>query len=239
LAPVGRIFAIGDPHLSSARPKPMDIFGAHWENHAERFFDAARLLVSAEDLLIVAGDISWAMKLDEALPDLDDIGELPGRKLLLKGNHDYWWQSRSKIERAVHSSISLLHCDSFVFGDVAIAGGRGWTLPGDEYFTDEDERIYRREVERIRLSLESLEGKRYERLLAALHFPPMNSRHESTEVTGLLERYGVEVCIYGHLHGDGIRAGFEGVRNGVRYKLLSADSVGFVPVEVYPGLFAA
>jgi predicted phosphohydrolase len=217
----------------------MDVFGAHWANHADRIFEAAQRLVNAEDLLIIAGDISWATKLAEALPDLDDIGSLPGRKLLLKGNHDYWWQARSKIERAVHPSIALLHCDSFVFGDVAIAGGRCWTLPGDEWFTDDDERIYRREIERLKLSFESLTGKPHRRLLAALHFPPMNSRHDATEVTELLERYGVEVCVYGHLHGDGIRAGFEGVRNGVRYKLVSADSVGFTPVEVYPGLFPA
>jgi predicted phosphohydrolase len=214
----------------------MDIFGPQWGNHAERIFTACRRLVTDQDLVIFAGDISWAMRLEEALPDLEDIAALPGRKLLLKGNHDYWWQSRSKIERAVDSSIALLHCDSFVFGKVAIAGGRGWTIPGDEYATPEDEKIYRRELERLRLSFESLAGKRYDHLVAALHYPPMTSRHEPSEVTELIERYGAEVCIYGHLHGDGISAGFTGVRNGVRYQLLSADSVNFAPVEVVPAL---
>jgi uncharacterized protein len=233
---VPKIFAIGDPHLSRARPKPMDVFGAHWENHGERIFAACRELVGPDDLLVLAGDISWATRLDEALPDLEDIGRLPGRKLLLKGNHDFWWQSRAKIERAVDASISLLQNDSYVFGNVAIAGGRGWTLPGDEYFTDEDEKIYRRELERLRLSFESLAGKSFDHLVAALHYPPMSSRRESSEVTALLERYGVEVCIYGHLHGDGIAAGFTGTRNGIRYQLLSADSVGFRPVEVAPAL---
>jgi predicted phosphohydrolase len=233
---VARIFAIGDPHLSRAKPKPMDVFGAHWTDHAERIFAACRELAGEDDLTIFAGDISWATRLDDALADLADIGALPGRKLLLKGNHDFWWQSRAKIERAVDPSIALLQNDSYLFGDVAIAGGRGWTLPGDEYFTDEDAKIYRREIERLRLSFESLAGKRFAHLVAALHFPPMNSRHEDTEVTAMLERYGVETCVYGHLHGDGLRAGFTGVRGGIRYQLLSADSVGFAPVEVAPAL---
>jgi len=215
----------------------MDIFGSHWENHGDRIFAAARERLTGDDLLIVAGDISWATRLEEALPDLNDIGALPGSKLLLKGNHDYWWQSRSKIERAVDPSIALLHCDSIVFGDVAIVGGRGWTLPGEHGFTSEDEKIYRRELGRLELSLKSLAGKRHAKLLAALHFPPMNSRHEDSEVTSLLERFDVDVCIYGHLHGDGIAAGFNGVRNGIRYQLLSADSVGFAPLEVFPALF--
>lgn len=233
-----RIFAIGDPHLSRAVAKPMDIFGDHWIDHSERLFSACRAMVGPDDLLIIAGDISWALKLEEAVPDLDDIAALPGTKLLLRGNHDYWWQSRSKIERVVDPSIHLLQNDSFLFGDVAIAGGRGWTLPGDPYATPEDERIFRRELERLRLSFKSLVGKRYERVMAALHYPPTTASGEATPVTELLEAHGVEVCIYGHLHGAGIAAGFTGVRNGITYKLLSADAVGFSPVEVAPALFA-
>ncbi len=231
-----RIWAIGDPHLSRARPKPMDVFGAGWTAHAERIFAACRARVASDDVLIFAGDISWASRLEEALPDLADIAALPGRKLLLKGNHDYWWQSRAKIERAVDASISLLQNDSYVFGDVAVAGGRGWTLPGDASFTDEDAKIYHRELERLRLSFESLAGKSYRHLLAVLHYPPMNSRHENTEVTALLQRFGVEACVYGHLHGAGHAAGFSGERDGIRYRLLSADAVGFAPVEVAPAL---
>lgn len=234
---MGRIYAIGDPHLSRARPKPMDVFGEHWTDHGPRIFDACRRLLRDDDLMIFAGDISWAMRLEDALPDLEDIGSLPGRKLLLKGNHDYWWHSRAKVERAVDPSISLLHCDSIVFDGTAICGGRGWTLPGSDEYTAEDEKIFRRELERIRLSLESLAGKRYERVLAALHYPPLTSRGEPTEVTELLERYGVETCIYGHLHGPGIAAGFTGEFRGIAYKLLSADAVDFTPVEVFPGMF--
>jgi predicted phosphohydrolase len=234
---LGRIFALGDPHLSRAKPKPMDVFGAHWSDHANRIFAACRERLAGDDLMIFAGDISWATKLEEALPDLDDIGALPGTKLLLKGNHDFWWQSRAKIERAVHPSIRLLQNDSYLFGDVAIAGGRGWTIPGDDFFGPDDEKIYRRELERLRLSFESLAGKRYAHLLAVLHYPPMTQAHEATEVTELLERYGAEVCVYGHLHGDSIPTAFNGIRNGVRYRLLSADAAGFEPVEVAPALF--
>lgn len=234
---MGRIFAIGDPHLSRAKPKPMDVFGPAWIDHDERIFEACRELATPDDLIIFAGDISWATRLDDALPDLHDIGALPGRKLLLRGNHDFWWQSRTKIERVIDPSISLLQNDSYVFGDVAIAGGRGWTIPGDEYATPDDEKIYRRELERLRLSFQSLAGKPYRRLLAAMHFPPMTSRQEATEVTDLLHQFHVDVCIYGHLHGDGIAAGFTGLKDGIRYQLLSADSVGFRPVEVAPALF--
>jgi len=214
----------------------MDVFGDQWTNHGERIFAACRDRVADDDVLVFAGDISWATRLEDALPDLEDIGRLPGRKLLLKGNHDFWWHSRSKIERAVDPSIALLQNDSYVFGDVAVAGGRGWTLPGDESFTATDEKIYRRELERLRLSFESLAGKAYSHLVAVLHYPPMNSRHEATEVTDLLHRYGVETCVYGHLHGDGHRAGFSGERDGIRYRLLSADAVGFAPVEVAPAM---
>src|SRR5438045_1849691 len=115
---MNRIFAIGDSHLSRAKPKPMEVFGDNWTNHGERIFDACRRLVGPDDLLMIVGDISWATRLDEAIPDLEDIGALPGRKLLLRGNHDYWWQSRTKIERAVDPSIVLLQNDSFLFGDV-------------------------------------------------------------------------------------------------------------------------
>lgn len=233
---VARIFALGDPHLSRARPKPMDMFGEHWTEHGDRIFAACRETVGPDDLMIFAGDISWATKLDEALPDLEDIGKLPGTKLLLKGNHDFWWTSRTKIERVVDPSVRLLQNDSYVFGDVAIAGGRGWTLPGDAFFTPDDEKIYLRELARLRLSFESLAGRDYRHLVAALHYPPMNSRHEASAVTELLEAYGVEACIYGHLHGDGIAAGFTGERNGINYRLLSADSVGFRPVEVAPAM---
>ncbi len=233
---VARIFALGDPHLSRARPKPMDVFGDQWTDHGERIFAACREMVGPDDLMIFAGDISWATKLDDALPDLEDIGKLPGTKLLLKGNHDFWWTSRAKVERVIDPSVRLLQNDSHVFGDVAIAGGRGWTLPGDAFFTSDDEKIYLRELARLRLSFESLAGKAYRHLVAALHYPPMNSLHEASAVTELLEAYGVEACIYGHLHGDGIAAGFTGERNSIRYTLLSADAVGFRPVEVAPAM---
>jgi hypothetical protein len=210
----------------------MEVFGPAWTDHSERIFAACREVLTDDDLLVVTGDISWATKLDDARLDLDDIGALPGRKLLLRGNHDYWWQSRAQIEAVLHPSIALLQNDSYVFGDTAIVGGRGWVVPGDDWFRAEDQKVYHRELERLRLSLASLRGKRFSRLVAALHFPPMNRRHEPSQVTALLAKYGVELCVYGHLHGEGITAGFEGVMDGVRYKLVSADSTGFRPWQL-------
>ncbi|HOA36172.1 MAG TPA: metallophosphoesterase [Bacillota bacterium] len=227
------IWAIADLHLSHDRAKPMDIFGPCWENHAEKIAANWRRLVGGDDLVIVAGDISWAMQLSEAAADLNWIASLPGRKLLLRGNHDYWWSSISKVRAALPPGMAALQNDHYVFEDWAICGSRGWICPGEEGFDSEhDEKIYRREIGRLELSLESARLAGRERIVAALHYPPFNRQGSPSGFTGLLERYGVSYCVYGHIHDEGRDRLFQGERGGVNYIFVAADGVDFTPVRV-------
>ena len=194
-----RIFAIADPHLSKAQPKPMSIFGGNWEEHPEAFLNGWRETVQPEDVVIVPGDISWAMRLEEALLDLQDIADLPGTKIILRGNHDYWWASISKVRKALPQGMYALQNDSLVMGGVAIAGTRGWDTPQSRPLGAEDEKIYLREVERLKLSLESLKKTPFQKLIVALHFPP--TLGEANGFTELLDQYRPHAVVYGHLHG--------------------------------------
>lgn len=240
-----RIFAIGDLHLSHARPKPMSIFGEHWRDHAEKIALNWGAIARPEDLLLLVGDLSWAMRLDEARPDLDYIARLPGRKIILKGNHDYWWSSKAKVRQLCDASIDILQADSIIIEDVAIAGTRGWQCPGNmssadmmaegerKGYREEDRKIYEREVGRLKIALESLRGKAYRHLIVALHYPPVNERYEPSGFTELIDQYGAAVCVYGHLHGESIRSAFNAQRNATRYQLVSADSVDFTPLQIF------
>ena len=227
------IWAIADLHLSHDRAKPMDIFGPCWENHAEKIAANWRRLVGGDDLVIVAGDISWAMQLSGAADDMNWIAALPGRKLLLRGNHDYWWSSISKVRAALPPGMAALQNDHYVFEDWAICGSRGWICPGEEGFDSEhDEKIYRREIGRLELSLESARLAGRERIVAALHYPPFNRQGSPSGFTELLERYGVSYCVYGHIHDEGRDRLFQGERGGVNYIFVAADGVDFTPVPV-------
>ncbi|MCL6568392.1 MAG: metallophosphoesterase [Meiothermus silvanus] len=227
-----RVFAIADPHLSRAFPKPMDIFGGNWEGHPEAFFSGWREMVGPEDLVIIAGDISWAMRLEDALLDLQDIAKLPGTKVLLRGNHDYWWGSIGRVRSALPNSMYALQNDSLVIGDVAIAGTRGWDVPGSRELTPEDAKIYRREVERLRLSLESLKGKPYGYLVLALHYPPFGPGGEKSAFTDLIEQYRPDAVLYGHLHGaDGRRLPQDW--KGIPLHFVAADYLQFKPKLIF------
>jgi uncharacterized protein len=196
-----RLFAIADPHLSSVHPKPMSVFGGNWSGHPAIFFDRWRETVLEDDVVIVAGDISWALKLEDALPDLLSIADLPGRKVILRGNHDYWWPSISKLRNALPFNMQALQNDSIVIGDTAICGTRGWTCPGNDDFTNEDEKIYARELERFKLALQSLKDKSYKKLVIALHYPPTNGVFAPSGFTDLIEQAKPDAVVYGHLHG--------------------------------------
>ncbi len=228
------LYAIGDLHLPGGEDKPMSVFGPRWENHMARISQAWRETVSPEDTVLIPGDISWAMKTEDALRDLQTIAELPGRKVLIRGNHDYWWNSISRLRAALPPGMTALQHDAADLGDCVVCGTRGWSIPtGETPLMPEDEKIYRRELIRLELALGAAERIAAGRpVIAMLHYPPLYETERETEFTRLLEAAGVRLCVYGHLHGAGIRAGFNGTLNGIAYRLTSCDSLGFRPLKL-------
>jgi predicted phosphohydrolase len=172
--------------------------------------------------------------MESARADLERIGKMRGRKILVKGNHDYWWQSRAKMKKMLDPSIEILQASSTVINRVAIAGTRGWLCPNDTFFEREDERIYEREVGRLKDALESLRPRRaeYDRLIVALHYPPTNDKHEQSGFTDLIDEHDADICVYGHLHGESIKTALTGKRNRTAFFLVSADAVNFSPAEI-------
>ncbi len=226
-----RLFAIADPHLSRAQPKPMDIFGPGWEGHPQAFFRGWRSVVGAHDIVLVPGDISWAMRLEEALPDLSDIAELPGRKVLLRGNHDYWWPSLARLRGALPEGMYAVQNDALELDGVVIAGTRGWLCPGTHGFTSQDDKIYRRELERLRLSLAAAQRLEGNYRVVMLHFPPTNSRLDPSGFTELIEEAQPDALVYGHVHGE--QLGLLTELDGVDVHFVAADALGFVPRLVH------
>lgn len=231
-----KIWGISDLHLSFSTDKPMDIFGDHWRDHPKKMAEAWDNLVSDNDLVLVPGDLSWAMKLTEAEQDLKWIGERPGIKILVKGNHDLWWSSISKVRSFLPKSCVALQNDAYDAGEVVIAGSRCWTAPGSFDYTEHDEKIYLRELERLKMSLNQAQKMAQGRpIIAAIHYPPFTMRKENTKFADLLEQYDVKVCVYGHLHGQkSFQYAFEGERNGIIYMMLSCDYLKFKPRLVWP-----
>lgn len=237
------IFAIGDLHLSMNEnvEKPMDIFGGPWIDHVDKLQREWDTLVTEKDLMIIPGDISWALKLPEAMTDLDWIHDRPGRKVLFKGNHDLWWSSKSRLNK-LYEDMIFIQNDFFVLGDVAICGSRGWVCPGNDPHNEDyklqDMKIYRRELLRLEMSLEAASLAGYGRggkgkIIGVLHFPPTNDRKESSGFTDLFTQYGASVVIYAHLHGtDNFTKGLKGIFNGVEYKLVSLDYLKGKPVKI-------
>jgi predicted phosphohydrolase len=223
------VFAIADLHLAFSVDKPMDRFGPQWVGHPEKIARAWRAAVGPQDTVLVAGDTSWAMRLDEARADLQYLADLPGRKLLLRGNHDYWWGSLAKVRAALPSGIEVLQHDAHQVEDCWVAGARGWLLP-DPQRTASDRAIYERELGRLRLSLEATgpNGRR----LAMLHYPPWLPGIESTAVRDLLQEFGVEICVYGHLHAMAKGTYPDGVYDGMQVHCVSADLVDFAPRRI-------
>ncbi len=226
------VFAIADLHLSLGTDKPMDIFHG-WDNYLERLTANWKKLISDDDTVVIAGDISWAMKLSECEKDFSYINSLPGEKIFLKGNHDYWWDTVSKINRFLNendfNTIKILFNNSFEVEDFVLCGTRGWGLDCEK---NEDIRILNRECGRLRLSLESASDSDKEKIVF-LHYPPIFGESICEEIISILEEYNVKKCYYGHIHGNNmIRAAFNGEYNGINFKLISCDSVSFTPVLV-------
>ena len=230
-----KIFAIGDLHLSfdNRIEKPMDVFGPSWEGHATRLKEAWLEKITDEDIVIVPGDISWGLRLEEALEDLEWLSKLPGLKVFVRGNHDLWWQSIGKINK-LHENMIFLQNNCFMLDDgTAICGSRGWTCPGSEEFSEQDQKIYDREIIRLEMSLKEAKERGARKIICALHFPPTNDKKQPSDFTRLMEEHGVSKCVYGHLHGkDGFKNALNKVLNGVDYQLVSLDYLECVPVEV-------
>lgn len=224
------IYAIGDLHLSGNPPsKPMEIFGEHWQGHAAKVAANWQQLVTDDDTVIICGDTSWAMDLQAALTDLNWIAMLPGRKIIMRGNHDYWWTSLKKMQQATENKFSFLQNNFYTCGDTAICGSRGWLLPSSESFTNDDAAIYRREGMRLEASLAAAKQAGYDDIIAALHYPPLYDAGNESIFAELLESYGVRHCVFGHIHGSEAGLVFEGVRKGITYKLVSCDTQNFLP----------
>jgi predicted phosphohydrolase len=223
-----RVFAIADPHLSRAQPKPMTIFGPEWEGHPEAFFGGWREVVRDDDLVLVPGDLSWALRLEDALVDLGDIAELPGRKVILRGNHDYWWPSVSKLRAVLPAGMRAVQNDALVEDGVIVAGSRGWICPGTHGYSEQDEKIYRRELERLRLSLASARKLTGEAFVVMMHFPPVNSRLEPSGFTELLLEAAPDALVFGHVHGEPADRVVPDLP-GIDVHFVAADALGFRP----------
>lgn len=229
------VYAISDLHLSTNSDKPMDVFGGNWEGHLEKIKTDWRAKVKGEDVVLIAGDISWAMKLSAALEDLRCLVDLPGKKVFIRGNHDYWWNGITKLrESAPDDSFIFLQTDSVKIENFVIVGSRGWTCPGSPDFTEQDEKLYLRESERFRLAFADAEKQIEEgdKLLVMIHYPPFNLKREDSNFTRLFEEKGVEKVIFGHLHGS-MFFPLESEKNGVEYHLTSCDKTGFRLVKIY------
>lgn len=221
------LYAIGDTHLSLASGKPMDVFGGGWEGYVDKL-RAGFARVRPEDTVVLCGDLSWAMSLEEGAQDFAFLDALPGRKLLLKGNHDYWWNTAAKMNRFFQASgfstLHILHNNCYEYGPYALCGTRGWF-----YEEKGEQKVFLRELLRLEASLKAA-GER--RKLCFLHYPPCYQGYACREIMELLERYGVELCCYGHLHGRSHRLAVEGKYGLVSYRLVAADYVDFQPQKI-------
>lgn len=228
------IYAIGDLHLSFSPEveKPMDLFGNAWKDHAERLKKNWLELINTDDTVIIPGDISWGLRLSEAMPDLEWIDSLPGKKVIFKGNHDLWWQSISKLNN-LYDSICFVQNTAYEAEGYYICGSRGWIGPGHDDFKEPDAKIYRRELMRIQMSLDDAKRQGAEKIIGALHYPPSSGSKVGSSITDMFQAAGAEQVVYGHLHGaDSQRSGLKGIYNGVEYKLVSLDYLNCRPLLI-------
>ncbi|WP_352417163.1 metallophosphoesterase, partial [Clostridium tertium] len=222
------LYAISDLHLAFTTDKPMDIFGAKWLKHDEKIKENWIKKITDEDTVLIAGDISWSMRSDESKVDLDWIDALPGKKIISKGNHDYWWGGISKLNR-MYENTKFLQNNFYTYEDYAICGSRGWILEGSDRFTEKDKKIFDREIIRLKLSLDKAKEAGYENIVVMIHYPPMNEKRENSAFTNLFKEYGVKKVIYGHLHGPSLANVLNGEHEGIEYLMTSCDFLDFDP----------
>ena len=225
------LYAIGDLHLCLGAPKPMDIFGGAWVGYMDKL-KAGMSVIGPEDTTVLLGDLSWSLDLSHAKADFAWINEIPGRKIILKGNHDYWWSTAAKFQKFCQENgfenIHLLNNNCYEYGDYAICGTRGWFFE-EERSGQHDEKVFKRELIRLETSLKSAGEKQK---LVFLHYPPRYKGYECPEILALLEKYDVRRCFYGHLHGASHGLAMEGQWDGIEFRLVSADKLNFMPFLV-------
>lgn len=244
------VWAIADLHLAKSIPsKSMEVFGPQWEKYMDRMEHHWRALIAPDDLVLLPGDISWAIRLEEARDDLEWIHALPGTKVMIRGNHDYWWSSGKKLRQHLPPSIHYIHNTAFHWHDVAIAGTRLWDTPEYQFgayvhfqprnetaiaardnVTD-DEAVFRRELERLRMSLQQMRPDAKVKL-AMTHYPPIGADLVPSQASQLLEQFGVQECLFGHLHNLDMTRAMFGTERGVKYTLVAADYLQFVPYKI-------
>ncbi len=233
------VYTLSDLHLAKSIDKPMDIFGMGWGGYMEKIYNNWQETVNDSDTVIIGGDLSWAMYLDECKEDFDFLESLKGNKVVLKGNHDYWWESITKLERYIEASgyktIHFLHNNSYVAENIGIFGTRGWLCPASDNFKEADMKIYQRELIRLELSFNHLKSIKNDDTIpvAVLHYPPVTKDGEVDEgYKTFFEKHGIRYCIYGHLHGVAAKNSFNGEAYGTKYLLASADYMEFKPLKL-------
>lgn len=232
------LYAMSDLHLSLGVEKPMDVFGNSWHNYMDRIKSQWNETIGTDDTVIVGGDISWGMYLDEAKEDFRFLNSLPGKKILIRGNHDYWWMSLSKLKKFLSENsfdtIEFLQNDAIVSEDKVICGTRGWLLPQSDGFNGKDRKIYERELIRLSLSLEK--GRKIadgREIIVVFHFPPVRPDGSLDSLIGeILHKNCVRHCLYGHLHGQVAKTAFKGVSEDIEFHLTSADFLEFTPYNL-------
>ena len=237
------LFVLSDLHLSLGIDKPMDVFGFVWQDYMKKILQNWTKTVTSDDLVIIGGDLSWATYLEEAKKDFEFLNSLPGKKLVIKGNHDYWWESVTKLKKFTEAnffdSIEFLHNTCFNYEDALISGTRFWLMPGTDGFSADDQKIYDREISRLCLSLDgaaAIEKKNPKiafKKVVCLHYPPVSPKGDVDEnVISVLKKHNVKKCLYGHLHAGGIKNAFCGVKDGIEFSLTSADYLNFKPLKL-------
>lgn len=228
------LFTISDLHLPLGINKPMDVFGELWENYVERLQDNWQSAVNSGDTVVLPGDFSWATYLNEAKADFEFLNKLNGKKILLKGNHDFWWETYNKmkvfLEKNSYNTISILHNNSYIYENTAICGNRGWNY--SDNLKKDELTIYNRELGRLRMSMDDALKKPIEEIYVFTHYPPIMKNLLITPMAELMQEYNVKRCFYGHLHSESHKYAVEGEYDNIEYKLVSSDYIGFMPYKL-------
>ncbi len=227
------LYTIADLHLACSVNKPMDIFGGRWQNYMEKIRTRWHAVVQEEDTVVIGGDLSWGIDFKQSRADFAYLDALPGRKIILKGNHDLWWNTVRKMENFVtengFQNIYFLHNNCFSYENIAICGTRGWFFEED-FKESHDEKIFRRELLRLETSLKAGKATGADEIYCFLHYPPLYANFRCGEIIALMQQYGVTRCIYGHLHSDSLRWAVTGLHDGIEFVLASGDHLDFMPM---------